>query len=69
MAPVSVPLQWAVVLMAAAPMLCIYPILGQRHGRLDVSAASLLMATVASCGSVSVVLWALHHGWAGVLPA
>ena len=66
--PVAAPLQWSAVLMAAAPMLCIYPILGQRYGRQAVNAASMLVATVASFGSLALVLWALHAGWDVPLP-
>lgn len=66
--PVAAPLQWAAVLMAAAPMLGIYPILGQRYGRQAVNAASLLVATVASFASLALVLWALHAGWDVALP-
>jgi hypothetical protein len=61
--PVAAPLQWAAVLMAAAPMLGIYPILGQRYGRQAVNAASMLVATVASFGTLALVLWLLHRGW------
>ena len=54
--------------MAAAPMLGIYPILGQRYQRQAVNAASLLVATVASFASLALVLWALHAGWDVLLP-
>lgn len=66
--PVAAPLQWSAVLMAAAPMLGIYPILGYRYGRQAVNAACLLGSTVASFGTLALVIWGLHAGWDVLLP-
>lgn len=66
--PVAAPLQWSAVLMAAAPMLGIYPILGQRYGRQVENAASLLVTTVASFGTLALVIWSLHAAWGVLLP-
>ena len=54
--------------MAAAPMLGIYPILGQRYGRQAVNAACLLVSTVASFGTLTLVIWSLHAAWDVLLP-
>jgi malonate transporter len=48
------------VLMAAVPMLSIYPILAQGYGLADRSAAALLVATVLSFATLSVALWLLR---------
>ena len=55
-------------LMAAAPMLGIYPILGQRYGRQAEKSASLLVCTVASFGTLAAVIWGLHAAWGVRLP-
>lgn len=57
----------AVVLSAAMPMLGIYPLLAQRHGRGDVAAAALLATTVASFFSISALLWWMRQSpaWLG----
>ena len=57
--PMERELQQVVVLMAAVPMLGIYPILAQRHGHDALAAAAQLVATVASFASLSVVVWAV----------
>jgi len=58
--PVSDPvLATAGVLMAAAPMMSIYPILGARYGLEGRCAAGLVVATVLSFLSVSVFIWAV----------
>lgn len=58
--PVSDPaLVTAGVLMAAAPMMSIYPILGVRYGLEERCAAVLVVATVLSFLSVSVFIWAV----------
>lgn len=44
------------VLFAAAPMISIYPLFGQRYGVGDISAAALLLATVISFFTLSVVI-------------
>ena len=48
------------VLLAAVPMLSIYPILAQGYGLADRSAAALLVATVLSFATLSVALWLLQ---------
>lgn len=58
--PVSDPhLRTAVLLTAAMPMLGIYPILAQKHGHEDLSAAALLVTTMASFFTLSALLWIL----------
>jgi malonate transporter and related proteins len=58
--PVSDPvLATAGVLMAAAPMMSIYPILGARYGLEGRCAAGLVVATVLSFLSVSAFIWAM----------
>jgi malonate transporter len=47
----------AAVLMAAMPMLSIYPILAQAYGEEDLSATVLLLATIASFFTLSALLW------------
>ncbi|MCQ4259468.1 AEC family transporter [Stutzerimonas stutzeri] len=60
MLPVSDPvLATAGVLMAAAPMMSIYPILGARYGFEGRCAAALVVATVLSFLSVSAFIWAV----------
>lgn len=59
--PIDRTLQWAAVVMAAAPMLGIYPILGQRYGMQAVNAACMLGATVASFFSLSLVILLLSR--------
>ena len=58
--PVAPPLQIAAVLLACAPMLSIYPILGQKYGQQGVAAASLLVCTVAAFASIGAVIWGLQ---------
>ncbi len=58
--PVAPPLQIAAVLLACAPMLGIYPILGQKYGQQGVNAASLLVCTLAAFFSIGAVIWALQ---------
>ena len=60
MATVAPDLRMAAILMAAVPMLSIYPILAQLYGQEEFSAAALLMTTVASFVTLSGVLWALR---------
>jgi predicted permease len=48
------------VLMAAVPMLSIYPILAQAYGLADRSATALLVATAASFLTLSAALWLLR---------
>ncbi len=55
--PVPAWLQMAAVLFACAPMMSIYPIIGQKYGHEGLCAASLLAATVTSFFSISGMLW------------
>lgn len=59
-------LRTAAVLMAAMPMMGIYPILAQAYGQEDFSAGALLVTTIASFFTLSGLLWFLKHGiaWA-----
>lgn len=54
------PLRTAGVLMAAMPMMGIYPTLAQAYGQEDFTAAALLGATVVSFFTLSTLLWVLH---------
>ena len=59
-------LRMAVVLMAAMPMIGIYPTLAQAYGQEDFSAVALLVTTVLSFFTLSSLLWLLSHlsgGW------
>jgi malonate transporter and related proteins len=58
--PLEKPLRDALLLLAAMPMMSIYPILAQPHGQEDLAAASLLGATVASFFTLNVLIWLLH---------
>jgi len=57
--PLDPQLRAAVLLTAACPMMGIYPVLAQRHGREVLAAAASLGTTVASFFSISVLLWLL----------
>lgn len=59
--PMARELQVAVVLMAAVPMLGIYPILAQKHGHDTMAAAAQLGATVASFFTLTALLWVIRH--------
>jgi hypothetical protein len=59
--PMARELQVAVVLMAAVPMLGIYPILAQKHGHDTMAAAAQLGATVASFFTLTALLWFIKH--------
>jgi malonate transporter and related proteins len=50
-------LQLAAVMLAAMPMMGIYPILAQSYGKEDLGAAALLVTTVASFFTLSGLLW------------
>jgi predicted permease len=54
-------LRMAAVLMAAMPMMSIYPILAQAYGQEDFAATALLLTTAASFFTLSATLWLLHH--------
>lgn len=53
------------VLMAAMPMMSIYIILAQKHGRDGLAAAALLGTTAASFVTISLLLWVFQQqpGW------
>jgi hypothetical protein len=59
--PMQRELQMAVVLMAAVPMLGIYPILAQRHHHETLAAAAQLAATTVSFFTLTAALWALQR--------
>lgn len=67
LAPMDPQLRIGLVLTAACPMLGIYPILAQRHGRDGLAAAALLGTTTASFVTISAVLWAFKQfpAWGG----
>jgi predicted permease len=54
------PLRMAAVLMAAMPMMSIYPILAQAHDHDEFSAATMLVTTVLSFFSLSGLLWLMQ---------
>lgn len=51
----------AAVVLASAPMLSIYPVIGQKYGEEGFCAASLLATTVASFITISAVLWVIQN--------
>ena len=58
--PVADPqLRIAAVVFAAMPMLGVYPILAQKHGHEETTAAALLVTTIASFFTLSALLWGL----------
>lgn len=59
LAPLPPQMQAAAIILAAVPMLGIYPILAQRFGRERTSVVAMLMATVLSFFTLSAVLWAV----------
>jgi len=59
--PMQRELQVIVVVMAAVPMLGIYPILVQKHGHDGMAAAAQLGTTVASFFTLTAVVWGLQH--------
>lgn len=61
LAGIGQPMRTAAVLMAAMPMMSIYPTLAQAYGQEDVSAAALLVTTVASFFTLSALLWLVQH--------
>lgn len=50
-------LQLTAVLLAASPMLAIFPIIGAQYGHGQVSASILMVTTVSSFITISVALW------------
>lgn len=59
LAPLSPDMQAVAIILAAVPMMGIYPILAQRFGRERSSVVAMLTATVLSFFSLSAVLWAV----------
>jgi malonate transporter len=51
----------AAVMLAAMPMMSIYPILAQAYGQEDFAATALLLTTVASFFTLSAMLWIFHQ--------
>lgn len=62
LAPVAPALAMAAVLLAAMPMLSIYPILAQAYGEEGLAATVLLLGTVASFFTLSALLWLFERG-------
>lgn len=62
--PMARELQVAAVVMAAVPMLGIYPILAQKHGHDTMAAAAQLGTTIASFFTLTALLWAVKHALA-----
>lgn len=60
--PMDRDLTIAAVVFASAPMLSVYPVIGQKYGQEGFCAASLLATTVTSFISISFVLWLIEHG-------
>jgi malonate transporter len=62
--PIQDPVLWtAALLTCAMPMFGIYPIMTQKHGHDGLSAAALLVTTMASFVTLNLLLWQLHqHG-------
>ncbi|WP_342617977.1 AEC family transporter [Rhodoferax sp. GW822-FHT02A01] len=54
-------LRTGALLLAAMPMMGIYPTLAQAYGQEDFAAAATLAATVLSFFSISALLWVLQH--------
>jgi len=59
--PMAREFQWIVVVMAAVPMVGIYPVLAQRHGLEGMAAAAQLGATLASFFTLTAVVWGVQH--------
>jgi malonate transporter and related proteins len=64
--PLPLYLRTAAVVMAAVPMLGIYPILAQKSGNDGMAAAAQLVATVLSFGTLTSLVWMLRHGGWGI---
>ncbi len=60
--PMAPDLRAAALLMAAMPMLSIYPILALAYGEADRSAAALLICMVISFFTLSAWMWIVHPG-------
>ena len=58
--PIAPPLQASAVLLACAPMLGIYPLLGQKYGHQGENAAAMLVCTAAAFFTMGAVIWGLQ---------
>lgn len=65
MTPLEPNYQMSILLMAATPMMGIYPTLAQAYGRAQSSAVSLLLATLVSFFTLSAFLWVMQGAGAG----
>jgi len=63
--PIDPLLRTAAVLLAAMPMLSVYPVLAQKYDQEEFCAAALLAATVTSFFTISALIWGLGEldGW------
>lgn len=64
--PIDPALQLAALILACAPMLSIYPIIGQKYAQEERCAAALVAATVASFITISILVWIIRAN--GLLP-
>ncbi len=60
--PADPMLRIAAMVIASAPMLSVYPILGARHAMSEFCAATLVVATLASAVTISSAIWLLQSG-------
>ncbi len=58
--PIDPALQLAALILACAPMLSIYPIIGQKYAQEERCAAALVTATVASFITISILVWIIR---------
>jgi len=54
-------LRQAAILLAAMPMMGIYPILSMQYGMQSLAASALLVATAASFFTINLWLWLLRY--------
>ena len=59
--PFDPKLQIVAIVLAAMPMMSIYPILGQKYGEEAKCAAALLLATICSFFTINALIWLLNH--------
>ena len=59
--PFDPKLQIVAIVLAAMPMMSIYPILGQKYGEETKCAAALLLATICSFFTINLLIWVLNH--------
>ena len=57
LAPLEPSLRLAAVLLAAMPMMGVYPLLAQKYGQEALASAALLLTTVCSFATLNVLLW------------